>query len=393
MMLSGLQIGRLVPLAQAQGRWIVLLLMSALTVMALASGTWWQAFIAVLAAGFALLFWSPVSPGPSAPLESEMKTQADCGPLFGELASVLDAEVSHVDEEVGRVRGMVSHAVEALSENFTRMHDLARQQADLIRTGIELEDGSGVKTNLSEFMGDFADRSQTSLQHSIDTLVEVSKLSVRTAHHMDDMLGQLDGIFRLLEESSSLADQTNLLALNASIEAARAGDAGRGFAVVANEVRALSRRSADFNDQIRGCVDQTRQAVARVQENVDQMASRDMNEILRESENIQDMFSRAERLSTRLQSALDTLSETSPEMESAVASAVRALQFEDMSTQALATASSSLANLYTLRDDLERYTDMRALEAHIRLQRAQWEASRHRPVSQTSVDEGAVELF
>src|SRR5690606_21615261 len=104
----------------------------------------------------------------------------------------------------------------------------------------------------------------------------------------------LHGIFRVLEEARSLAEQTNLLALNASIEAARAGEAGRGFAVVADEVRKLSQRSAEFNEQIRERVEETREAVARVQENARTLAAVDLEQTTREKERIGGAAKRAE---------------------------------------------------------------------------------------------------
>ncbi|MEZ4335599.1 MAG: methyl-accepting chemotaxis protein [Sandaracinaceae bacterium] len=57
-------------------------------------------------------------------------------------------------------------------------------------------------------------------------------------------------IGKIVRTINSVAGQTNLLALNATIEASRAGEAGRGFAVVAQEVKALSRETAEASQRI-----------------------------------------------------------------------------------------------------------------------------------------------
>jgi methyl-accepting chemotaxis protein len=63
----------------------------------------------------------------------------------------------------------------------------------------------------------------------------------------------------IIELISDIADQTNLLSLNAQIESARAGEAGKGFAVVANEIKELSKQTANATVDIK-------QKISHVQE-------------------------------------------------------------------------------------------------------------------------------
>jgi methyl-accepting chemotaxis protein len=79
---------------------------------------------------------------------------------------------------------------------------------------------------------------------------------------MTDVLSQIRGV---ADQISGVSGQTRLLALNATIEAARAGDAGKGFAVVANEVRGLSKRSADSATEIASLVGDTQNRIKELE--------------------------------------------------------------------------------------------------------------------------------
>ena len=72
----------------------------------------------------------------------------------------------------------------------------------------------------------------------------------KTSTRMDELGQAAHLIGHVTETIKGISDQTNLLALNATIEAASAGEAGKGFAVVANEIKELSRQTAQATEQI-----------------------------------------------------------------------------------------------------------------------------------------------
>jgi methyl-accepting chemotaxis protein len=345
--------------------------------------------------------WSGLAARFSPEEQKVMREQKD---LLAELRQFVDREVEGSRGEIERSRGLVREAVVGLSGSFDAMTRHSRAQSGAVskivdRTG----EGSG-EVGIQHFAQE-AGRQMGQLVHALE---EASSQSAETVSHIDDMAGHLDGIFALLEDVKSIADQTNLLALNAAIEAARAGEAGRGFAVVADEVRNLSERSTSFNEQIRKLAHNSREAVSKVRETVSRMASRDMNRSQEARHESERLLTQVNSLNAALGQGMQEIASAGGHIDASVAEAVRALQFEDIATQALGSAIVHLDRLRSINAEAmalqelvqrpgARDEDMlhalRKLVNRIREFRNEWEKPPHKPVSQVDMGAGSVELF
>ncbi|TXG98037.1 MAG: chemotaxis protein [Nevskiaceae bacterium] len=322
--------------------------------------------------------------------------------LLDELRGGIGDEMRGVSGEVERVRGLVRDAVSQLTASFEELNRQSRVQEQAVSRIINRA-GTGEDADAVSIRK-FSKMATALMGNLVDVLHQVSQQSSATVENIDDMVKHLDAIFELLGDVKSIADQTNLLALNAAIEAARAGEAGRGFAVVAEEVRNLSERSTSFNEQIRKLVFSSKDAIAKVRDTVGSMATRDVSVSLHAKEEVGRLLGQVEDINSAYSEGIRDVSAAGQKINEAVSLAVRCMQFDDIATQALGAADRHIkrlgaigteaANLRIVLDGGEplRPEVPRLIES-APVAHEDWRQPAHKPVSQISLDSGAVELF
>ena len=326
--------------------------------------------------------------------------------LLTELRNFVGNEIDGSRGEVERARDLIRQAVSSLGGSFDAMNRKSRQQSQALS---RIVDRAGDEGSAGLDVARFAQHASHRMEQLVEALEQVSGQSSTTVQHIDQMAQHLDGIFALLEDVKSIADQTNLLALNAAIEAARAGEAGRGFAVVADEVRNLSERSTTFNEQIRKLAHSSKDAIAKVRETVSHMASRDMDRSREARQEAAAMLDNVAQINASLGDGMREVSECARSIDGSVAEAVRALQFEDIATQALGGVHTHLDRLTAINReavalqellhrnggvfDEEIATALQRTGSRLRELRSEWERPPHKPVAQQSMGAGTVELF
>jgi len=319
---------------------------------------------------------------------------------FEQISHLVSQQVSVIDNELDRTNVLVREASEGLSQSFKYLQSLSCEQQQMMNSVINNYQNIGDEkcTTLEDFVND----SSATLEEFVSVIITTSKQSLQAMSFTEEMSRQLDGIFNLLAEVENLASQTNLLALNAAIEAARAGEAGRGFAVVASEVRSLSVNSTDLNNDIRKEITKAKIIIGNLRDSVEVMASADMTSTLESKENVSNMVVNVARINKESSEIIDSLSALTPQIDNTVITGVRSLQFEDLTNQTLSSVKYNLDNLTllshqlasidlsdenitnTLQDILLNCRDVFDKTSKVNNQRS---------VSQSSMDEGDIDLF
>lgn len=321
--------------------------------------------------------------------------------VASDLQKTLLSEARIIEQELERASSLVNDAVAEMSSSFHSLQSLSEAQHEKVSDLIDHHDDTDHDDTLD--IHKIMDETTSMMEEFVEVIVNTSKQSLKAMAFTDEMASQFDTIFSLLEQVEKLSSQTNLLALNASIEAARAGEAGRGFAVVADEVRTLSINSADLNSDIRQKVDEAKVTIASVRDSVEEMASTDMTSTLMIKDKVSVTMHDVEEINEKTKSGMCEVSALGKQIKSAVGVAVRALQFEDITVQALGSIrrnlegieqiSTALHGISLAKDDEIEVLFDKLQQLCIDIETKSRVNNDSRTVSQQSMDEGDIELF
>lgn len=323
--------------------------------------------------------------------------------LVVEIDALIAGEVAEMRELVNQAHQLVGEAAQNLQSSFSNLTDTTSAQQGLVlnlvhgMAGQEDGDGTGSVT-----VNSLIDENGRVLTENLRMLSDMTVHSEQVERKVDELIGQMQRIFNLVDNTKRIASQTNLLALNAAIEAARAGPAGRGFAVVAQEIRKLSQNSDAFAVQIIAEVQQANLVFKETRGIVDQMVSHDMSASMRAKGTVDNMMDQVQQVNARVAEGLDELTVATGQVRDNVDAAVRLLQFEDITRQVLERAQMRVAFMERFAVELEQIPmvdpersgeQVEAARARLNDLREELQAAAHRSVQQTSMAGGDIELF
>lgn len=363
-------------------------------------GTWVVPLSVVVLAGLWIGLTQHALHQPRA--EMPVRDDADLQDAVRDLQGALVDELGHATRELNQALDVLRDAVGELGSGFDGLSRKTGSQQQLLQ---QIIDGTH---NEGSSVQDFITKTRGLLEHFVKLVVHLSRDSLRIVYRIDGMSREMDAVFGLLKNVSTIAEETNLLALNAAIEAARAGESGRGFAVVAGEIRNLARHSNQFNEQIGSHVERSRVSMEQLRELVGAMASQDMSVALATKGDIDAMMSRLGSSDSRVAAVTGEIASIAHGLGADVATTVRSLQFEDILSQLIRQTNTRLVELQDIAtqcsgdiDSMLRLSASRAeVQEHAERMRSRLQLQRERarlrnkgPALQTSMSAGEIDLF
>jgi methyl-accepting chemotaxis protein len=325
--------------------------------------------------------------------------------VVSDLAAALRAgpseDLTHIRGELGQVRLLLGDSILNLQKSFCQLDTLVRTQHQQLTALVLVMAGSG-EQQTAESLRAFVVEMAHLFAFFTGLIVQITDQNVSGARRVEAMTTELAQTFKLLGRFESVEKQTRLLALNATIEATRVGESGRAFGVVAHEVRELSKFSQQLNEQIAGQLLRTQNAMTEVRELLVEGTARDKEAASSARARADALLATLAELDKTITVGLSDLGRISTEVSDNVATAVRALQFEDMAGQLLDCVQRRVDRLEDVVKRLGQLGTngamaegslLAALQAHAHEIAVAYSTVVTSPVLQKDMHVGSVELF
>lgn len=312
-----------------------------------------------------------------------------------EMGECIEQVVTESVNDLDALHKMEKDALDTLAQSFVSLKGQIEKQ-QLLVSGLLISGSDPSKHSGQSHMSDFAKSTLDTMNHFVEITVKMSEDSMEMLNRVSALSDGMPALLQTLNDIDTIAKQTNLLALNAAIEAARAGDSGRGFSVVADEVRALSNRSATFSKSIQDNLNQMNADIITLVEDVRKIASKDMTFIMESKQEVQQAIDRLLDKAHEDEQVTKDMDVIAQDLMAAVFNAMRAMQFQDMSSQTIQHTIEEQRHLLfltaALKNEKKNLDDM-ALEKSLRAFKDERRRRKSNPVSASSMKSGDIDLF
>jgi methyl-accepting chemotaxis protein len=177
------------------------------------------------------------------------------------LGSQVGTAVRHIESSSTELQTVAHQQASGAREQSTAMTEITTTIDELLVTSRQIADSAQRVAQIAGQTAASARSGDATVVKGKDAMVGARKQVETVVGHVLEMGRRSQQVGTVLEIIGELAEQTNIIAINATIEAAGAGESGRRFAVVADEIRKLADRVTASTKEIRGMVDEVRNAV------------------------------------------------------------------------------------------------------------------------------------
>lgn len=343
----------------------------------------------------ALALFLVLLPYPNAPIEvPSQESERPATAIVQQTGSLFEQVLQESEENLRAQIGIQSDAIHTLTQSFQQIQSLLEAQQESVNRLLRGDGNASDGESVSERMASFADNTYALLNRFVDTMVEMSASFMELVDKVGFISEKMPLALKALQDIDQIASQTNLLALNAAIEAARAGESGRGFAVVADEVRALSNRSTGFSSAIQAQLKNIAAGIDDLKVTVGNVASQDMTYVLQVNAEMKKISDSLINRAMRDQQVTKDMAPLVSGLVEQLHNAIRALQFEDMSTQNLNYVIHRLQEMGVISKAMTHGgMSLSPLQAAMENYRADSMRRKHNPVSASSVESGSIDFF